>query len=184
MCVKQFGKNKKVIEHGDESGVITVEACTSLMIFIFVFYIIFEMMRVFAVETGCQEVTTNIALDCSMAKLYKCPKSYLDEIQSMSNLEQGDYSCRRYVVADQNINGGISCDEELIETYIDKSSYLYKLVKEDRVRIYWIDVGWSSDYVSVQTFYVYRLFNVPFLDETPLKMNMEVISTTKMWENR
>ncbi len=161
-----------------EAGVITVEACTSLVIFILVFYIVLEMMKVFAIESGCQELMTNMVLDASVSRSYVNKYEY--DYDGMDNLKEDDFQGERY----ESVTGYgyYILSSSNLENYLDESSYLYKLIERGDVECTSFYVERYGEYVVACGIYEYTMMDVPFLENNPLRIRMYPKVYTKTWK--
>ena len=174
-------KERKQNKRKDESGVITVEACTSLMIFVFAFYIVIELMKVFAVEACMQDVLTSVAMDASMGRYYgglgyRCEDTAENygEYRTMNALAADDFS-------DDRLNNLYS--DSLYEYHMKEQSNLKRLILDEKVMDFSVDSSYYADgRIVVSGEYRYRLLNVPFLKEGGFVVFFNQQAVTYAWE--
>ena len=191
-------------KRNSESGVITVEACTSLMIFVFAFYMVLELMKVFAVEACMQDVLTSVAMDVSMGNYYGVTQYYDStekekmsaEYKSMTGLVADDYSDARLSTIDATFSGAESSyigghyygygdtDANALAAYhMKEQSNIKRLVADEKVKWFNIDVrAYSGGKVVVNGEYDYELFNIPFLEDGGFSVFFEQDAVTYTWE--
>lgn len=170
----------------DEKGVITVEACTSFMIFIFAFYVLLEMLKIFAVKVCMQDLTTAIALEASMTTYYEDKVG--GQYQSMNYLSDYDYEDGRLELADSlvNYNGGSDTSVlSLANYYMEDTNNMYRLIADDNVSWFSIDLrtqGWGTNKkIIVTCYYRYEILNIPFWNGGALSMDFMQVSSTYAW---
>ena len=170
----------------DEKGVITVEACTSLMIFIFAFYILLEALKLFAVQICMQDLTTAVVLEASMTTYYDDKVNY--QYQSMNNLCSYDYQDGRLEIADSIINTNVGYDTSFMaiaDYYMKDTNNIYRLAADEDVVWFGLDVrveGCGEEKKIVANCeYCYRLFDIPFMDDEGIYMIFEPVASSYAW---
>ncbi len=170
----------------DEKGVITVEACTSLMIFIFAFYILLEALKLFAVQICMQDLTTAVVLEASMTTYYEDKVN--NQYQSMSNLCSYDYQDGRLEIADSIINTNAGYDTSFMaiaDYYMEDTNNIYRLAADENVEWFNLDVrveNWGSEKrIVANCEYCYRLFDIPFMDNEGICMIFEPVASSFAW---
>ena len=179
-----------------ESGVITVEACTSLMIFVFAFYILLELMKSFAVEACMQDVLSSIALDVSMGNYYDAGYYSYDDnntrlsyrSRSMTNLVDDDLNDERITLITGNMSNFSYSSYEidsLYEYYMKDNNNLSRLLEDDKV--YWKNISVSTTgygqnkKIIVTGDYGYRIVDVPFFNEDQFYIWIKQKAETYAW---
>ena len=198
--MRRINKEKR---NKSEDGVITVEACTSLMIFIFAFYVVLELMKVFAVEACMQDVLTSVAMDVSMGNYYGITDYYgsgenkkvSEDYRSMSGLVADDYNDARLSTIESSMTNpariykGIdyeSCraaDTNALAAYhMKEQSNISRLITDEKVTGFNITAHSLGDKVIVYGEYEYELINIPFLSESGIKVFFDQKAVTYAWE--